>query len=180
MLTEKELFNKVEKLFSTEKDFISNLLKNNRMEPIANEEFLIASMLPGHLYLLIWKDPYYDWDTASLKYVVSNDFIQQNYLLDLSKPPNGILVANYQYSQVISLETAGFSRKKLESLHSARGRSSIRRAFSYSKHYNNVMYQFGGYDWVWNAWNDENLVVYDLTSSIFLGIPSLNFPQGVI
>lgn len=164
MLTEENLLDEVNRLVSTKGDFISNLLKNNQRKPIAIGKFPVASMLPGHLYLLIWKDPYHVWSSVSFKYVISNDFIEQSYLVDFSEPPNDSLVANYQYGEVISLETSWYPSKTL----------------TFSETSDSVMYEFGSTGWLWNTWSDENLVVYDLTSSIFLGIPSLNFPQGVI
>jgi len=170
MLTEENLFEEVNRLFSTKEDFISNLLKNNKMEPVAIGNFLVASMLPGHLYVLIWKDPYYVWSTAHFKYVISNDFIEQSYLVDLSEPPNDILVANFGNSEVITLSFDSYPKE--------RNRDVLGKP---REEADNVMYSVTSTNWNWNGWQyEEELVVYDLTDLFSLKFPSLNFPKGGI
>ena len=172
MLTEENFFDEVNRLVSTKEEFISDLLKNNQMEPVAIGNFLTASMLPGHLYLLIWKDPpYHVWSSATFMYVISNDFIEQSYLVDLSEPPNDILVANYRDCRVIGLSVDGYPKEH------SRVIGLFREP---SKSDNSVMYRVTSTNWNWNGWQDEELLVYDLTSFFVLEVPSLNFPKGGI
>lgn len=171
MLTKDELFKKVDDLFSVKGDFVSNLLEDNRIKPIATEKFLVASMLPGALYLLIWTDSYQTWNWAHFKYTLSNEVIEQNYLLDFSQPPDNILVANYRLSKILELQIPVYA-SELEQ------QSKIG---SLSEEINTVMYE-RNWDqrWAWNAWEDDGLVVYDLTDLISPTILSFNYPQGGI
>lgn len=170
MLTEENLFEEVNRLVSTKEDFISNLLKNNKMEPVAIRNFLVASMLPGHLYVLIWKDPYHVWSSAHFKYVISNEFIEQSYLVDLSEPPNDILVANFGNSEVIALSFDSYPKERNREV---LGKPRLEED-------NHIMYRVTSTNWNWNGWQSEELVVYDLTDFFSLKFPSLNFPKGAI
>jgi len=171
MLTKDELFKKVDDLVSVKGNFVSNLLEDNRIKPIATKEFLVASMLPGALYLFIWKDYYSNFESAEFKYTLSNELIEQTYLLDLSQPPDEFLVANYRLSKVLELQISVYS--------SELGQQS--KIDSLSEEINSVMFE-RSWDrrWTWNGWESENLVVYDLTDLISLTVPSLNFPKGGI